>query len=576
MRLRFLFTGILLSLSLTGAWADEIYLGFADGNNVTSSAFPTETGEASAAILLDASTFWMYEGCQITGLRVGLTSSCSSATLFVTTDLSATPLYSQKVKTLYEGWNDISFSQPITFPQGDIYVGYTVSNASLIGCSGDAYPANNWTMHGADSWQQATDLSASICIEAIVDDAAYTHHDAHLLRLTAPVAAVNENYMVSGYFRNNTPEVTSSLTVACHVAGQENTETIAASCDEVLPGEMGFFSFEAVAIDAIGNYGLEVTITAINGQADTYPDNSRATTEVSVYSRLEARRPLLEFFTTARCVNCPTGHSIWERVLHAHPSVIRLAHHAGYYTDDYTVPSSETMTVFYNANGATYAPAAMINRTNLAEAGAINGSGMPTPGPVFYPEGDQACEALIQSVEGDYAPLVIDLTYDYEASSRTLTIRTEVTPLEGFAMPTNPMLNILATEDDLWGYQSGSASIYQHNDVVRSFVTGTWGQALTFEGTTPVSSVQTLVLDEAWNPANMHLIAFVSNHNPDDVNDCQVANATSVYLDITEAFTMVRTDVNDTNQALYDLQGRPLKAVSSGLHIQRGTLSFIK
>lgn len=542
-----------------------MYLGFADGDEVTAGLEDSSSSEVSCAILLDQRQFWMYQGSDIIGLRVGLTDNVSSLTVFISNDLTATPLYTKVVRSLYAGWNDIDIDA-FTIPEGDLYVGYVVNRSTYVGLSGKAFEGSNWLQQDEAGWQALTGATSSLCIQAIVDDTRYKHHDAQLLSLTAEPAAAGQAFNVTGYFRNNTPSVATSLSVS-YTYSDGTTHQAEAMTDEVLPGEMGSFTFSADPIAVIGESEFKATLTAVNGVADTYPDNGILTIPVTVYSQLVRRRALVEQFTTARCINCPPAHEIWKRVLRSHPDAIVAAHHCGFYTDDYTLAESEELQVFYNAGGDTYAPACMLNRRNLAEQGAVNGNKVPATGPVFYPSGDEYVDALVCFVESEYAPLTIGLDYSYDASSRQLTIRTEVEPIEGFSEPSDARLNVYLTEDGLLGYQSGASGTYEHNHVVRQFITPTWGEAIPLD--TSVGRTYTLVLDSQWDISKMHIIAFVAAHDDLDVNHREVANATSIDLDGASALEMLHPDAG-VQTPCFDLMGRRVAPGSGGYVLRDG------
>ena len=552
---RFLFSFLFILSWVFQTRADELYLGYADGNEVETSLSDQgfdSSNETSCAILLPTSSFWMYEGCGITSLRIGITANATNVTVFLTTDLAAAPLVSKTLKSLYTGWNDIELSDVVTIGTQDLYVGFTAARSGIIGCSGEYEAGVNWVKTQGGEWQQLVGANASICIEATVDDQHYAHHDAHLITLAGGTAAKGEPYQLTGRFRNNTPDLATTLTLQYqHPDG--TMRTAEAQTSEVLPGEIGTFGVMLDAIGEVGQYDLTATLIAINGEADDYLDNSSLTTHVTVYGKLVQHRPLVEFFTTAKCVNCPTGHAIWERVLAHHPQAVSAAHHVGYYTDDYTVADSEQMLAFYNAGGSTYAPAAMVDRRNCSDLGAGNGNGVASPGPAFHPSSDELCDRIVSAAEAEYSPLDIELSYTYDAASRELGITAVVTPLAGFEQPAYPQLNLFLTEDGLQGYQSGSATVYTHNDVIRQFVTATWGDPISLSAEPSVQSY-TLVLPSDWDASRMHIIAFVTDHH-EDINDRLVVHATQCNLTGETAIRQIETDAT-TATACYDLSGR--------------------
>ena len=74
----------------------------------------------------------------------------------------------------------------------------------------------------------------------------------------------------------------------------------------------------------------------------------------------------------------------------------------------------------------------------------------------------------------------------------------------------------------------------------------------------------------------MHVVAFVSNYNKNDCNDCHVYNAISVTL---QGNDNINTGIAYTTQAnatpmpiaIYDVEGRKILDMKKGLNIVRYT-----
>lgn len=118
---------LLLSLGLSlPVVADDVSLGYCDGGNVESAV----SGYTKVAAFFPTADFPMYARSTIVGVRIGLNSDVvSGVNVFLRSSLDGSDLYSGKSQTLYQGWNDIYFSKPVTYPTGDLYVGYDVATS---------------------------------------------------------------------------------------------------------------------------------------------------------------------------------------------------------------------------------------------------------------------------------------------------------------------------------------------------------------------------------------------------------------------------------------------------------------
>ena len=525
---------LLIIITITTAWltarADDIYLGHCDGNIIEGTVGNLSGTERTAAICLDKNTFPMYQGSKITGVRLGFGSNISNGSIFIRSALDGTDLYSQNIGSLYEGWQDIELDVPFTFPDEDIYIGYTCTGSTAIGISGEPDPNGCWVrVNGA--WQQYADkITGSVCIQAVVDGTEFTLKDIEVRKIYPAIAGKNEPFTVTGSFRNNTNAAAETLALSYTIDGGSATATVA-TIDYVLPGEIGVFSFQATALSTIGNHTIEVTALEVNGAADEYAGNNTAVGNVSVIGKIVPRKVLLEYFTGQDCHNCPSAQTRWANILEGRDDAVWVSHHAGFMPDEYTVTESKAMTWFYASGNNSYAPASMLDRANLSGYGASTG-GNPTPGPVFSPTDERLMEKLLDTRAEILAPVFIDLQRSYDASRSALAIRVAIGKVEGLDIKgQNPALNIFLIEDGLIGRQSGGSDNFVHDHVVRRFITPTWGDPLIFDEGGTVTKEYTCTLPPLWKPENMKIVAFVANYNADNVNNCEVYNAESVKLE---------------------------------------------
>lgn len=235
-----------------------------------------------------------------------------------------------------------------------------------------------------------------------------------------------------------------------------------------------------------------------------------------------ARTVLLENFTTAKCPNCPGAHERIGAALEGRNDVVMLAHHVGYYTDNMTLAASNEMLRFYAAGGGTYAPAVMLDRTRFGEGRGFDPTEM---GPIFFPDGDIAY-AINTATEVPAFVSVGISNFSYDANTRTVsgTVSGQFTSTMDMS---DPRVSIYLTEDSIIASQSGATSRYRHDHVIRACITDIWGDDAVINSTEAGSTFSTnfsYTLPSKFKAHQCKVIAFVSNYDAVDVNNCQIAN----------------------------------------------------
>lgn len=558
---------LLLSLGLSlPVAADDVSLGYCDGGNVESAV----SGYTKVAAFFPTADFPMYAGSTIVGVRIGLNSDVvSGVNVFLRSSLDGSDLYSGKSQTLYQGWNDIYFSKPVTYPTGDLYVGYDVATSVRPGTSGTA-TANSCYGYSNGTW---TDLAAAgqqpLCIELLISGDSYSHTDVGLVSVSPATVAAGSEFSFSGVLRNNTNQVLSSVSMSYDFG--EGPQTAEATVNDVLPGETGSFTLPATA-PGVGNYTARLVVRAVGDNADEYAFNDTATCDLSVLNELIARKVLLEEFTGQNCVNCPSGHARLDQALAHEDNVITVAHHWGFGTDDMTAPGSTEYTWFYNSGSNTFAPGMMLDRHYYDESYSLQGTSGAAPGPVFVVPESEYITSLIDEEKAKPASVAITLKRNYDPATRLITIQVGMKQIEGRSLGDNPVLTIDLLENGIHAYQSGSTDAnYQHDKVNRRFVTDPLGDPLTLSTGDYNYATYTSTLDAGWNPDNMEIVAFVSNYDKYNCNNCDVYNAADVSLvgndDIPTSVGQSASGRKATAVAVYNAAGMRIPALQTGLNI---------
>ncbi len=350
--------------------------------------------------------------------------------------------------------------------------------------------------------------------------------------------ALNTNFNLKGVVKNNSGAPLTSFDLSYTFNNQTFNESI--SGINVALGQTYNFSIPVTGIATTGDYPITVTVSNPNGVADITTDNTQ-NTSINVYdaSTSVPRTVLMENFTTAVCPNCPSGHDRIESAIgttYAN-NVIWVSHHSGYYTDALTTTIDQTMMTFFNDGGATYAPAVMLDRTYWGDQSFTDND----PGPVFFPNTTMA--AAFATATAVPAFVTVNISgVNYNATTRALsfTVSGNVTGALG---TTDARLNAWLLEDGLLAdggtgvghgpSQSGASGTFYHNHVIRENLSADdWGDAGVVNATSGnYTKTYTTTVSNNFDASKCYIVAFVSNGNHSNVNNCRVFNAgKSAYL----------------------------------------------
>ena len=360
-----------------------------------------------------------------------------------------------------------------------------------------------------------------------------------LTEVSAPsTVAMNTAYVVNGTVVNNCVNALTSFDVACTVNGQTTNQQITGINVPFLQSYS--FAIDMPGVATADDYTVTLTVSNPNGEADNTEDNTMTTT-VNIYdaSTSVPRTVLLENFTTSQCPNCPSGHERIEEAIGTTytDNVIWVAHHSGYYNDQdfLAIDLDETMTVFFN-NPYTFAPAMMLDRTYWGDQVFITDD---EPGPAFFPSTEVSdIETAFATATAVPAFVTVNVgNPNYNATTRALsvTVNGEVT---GSLGTSDARLNVWLLEDGLVGdgsetvghgpTQSGATGTFIHNHVIRENLSGDdWGEAgvVTATAGSTYTKTYTTTVSNNYDASKCYIVAFVSNGNHSDINNCKVFNA---------------------------------------------------
>ena len=230
----------------------------------------------------------------------------------------------------------------------------------------------------------------------------------------------------------------------------------------------------------------------------------------------QARHALIEEFTGIGCGNCPDGAAIIRNLQLAQPELIHtIAIHSGHYADtngnqallDFNTPVSDTVHNYYDVS---FYPAGMVNRRQYQDSDPVTSRNL---------WGAQ-CRQEVQQT----AAVNLWAESSYEAATRTLTVE-----VEGYTVETgNYALAIAMTQSHVIGYQNGGSAQYEHNHVLRDYLTPVWGNELgeqeagTYCQRHYEYQVPEMIGNVAVVPEELELVVMILNPSHEVVNviDC--------------------------------------------------------
>lgn len=216
------------------------------------------------------------------------------------------------------------------------------------------------------------------------------------------------------------------------------------------------------------------------------------------------RTVLLEDFTGIHCGYCPEGHAIAAALEAQHgPRLAVVGVHAGPYATpstgepDFRTTEGTAIDSYFTVGGY---PAGVINRHLFNGADDL---------------GRGAWEGAVNEMLALPSPVNLGVASAFDAGTRELTVTVELLYTAN-SPGGDDYISVLLVESGIIGPQtdygpSGNHTDYEHNHVLRSYITGTWGEAVntTTQGTSLVRTY-TFTVPEQWNVANCEVVAFVS------------------------------------------------------------------
>lgn len=482
----------------------------------------------AVAIYIPASKMKTYKGNQITTIKFAIArvTFFTEWKVFIAKDLNQPYTYTQPIKSVSElktGWNTIELNTPYDINSDEgIYIGYEYrTSLNMVGRLTDNPDTSmDWVFQDGQWIPGSQAHSTALAIQGIVKGEQLPKYNATLQHSFIPVfSKINEPISISGTLVNIGTATIQSFKVNYRINGGE---WIPETIDNLnIPYESSYsFNTNNLIFPQAGEYQVEVSVSDLNGQPDIdFSDNISQSYTIGCVEELAQRNILMEVYSTENCPNCPEGHIYINKTVNGNKRIVMVGHHSGYGHDQYTHDASTEYATFYDIRNA---PTIMIDRMNLNGYNA----NLSVENPKFG-AGNLTTELLNDALSLP-AFISINLSHQYDERNRKVTVHVNgkrLLPLSG----RDYRLTVYLIENNIHSTtQSGSGGSFYHQHTLRKVLTNdSWGKSI--EPDNYSADFETIVDDE-WNCDEMHVIAFVSNYDTDDINNCIVYNTAQVKL----------------------------------------------
>lgn len=520
-----------------------------------------------------------YTGCELAALVVSFdpTSMDCKGRAFVTSDAAGTNVLAEqefKVEGLAQ-WDTIRFEKPYVVSGSEIYFGYELQGAECLMAAKRFTTGDDRGRLGGNGWQPYDARNVAPAMLALLTGATLPQADVTLSHLqSSNYVTPGEQAPCSTTLCNLGTQPIGSISVTYHVGSETQHETVEGL--SIAPRQAATVKLSGPRIDAEGDYNVWMEVSAVNGQADATPyDNSSNSWQLCCRQQLTERRVLMEIFSTELCTQCPQAHKNIDRLFGQDDRIIEVGHHAGFYTDPLTLDESVRYEWFYTPNRGTYAPAAMMDRSCLS---ADLPNVFTDDVPMFDASKASTLQPTYAMTSSLPAQASVEIETTYDTASRTLKATLSgqrLLPTEG---DTRLGLNVWVVEDSVFSQtQAAAYGNYYHRHVLRHCLTSVWGDAIDLDK--GYCKEYSLRVPEAWDERMLHVVAFVSNYDAENRNNCRVLNANKVRLTPQtggEGIDSVSADRDTTGRPAHNLYGQQLKATGRGLSIRDRQIIYIK
>lgn len=521
------------------------------------------------AILIPAARLQMLKGEKITHIRFACSEGLTNVFAWARYDLKDHVIGKPtKVGTTIEGWNDVTFDQPIEITGQDLYIGFsgTASTGAKIYFDGTANPNGAYAFMN-DEWHDLYEYIKypPLCLQVFVS----LDSDLPLVDLGLEKAKFNAPYTQRG----------NDAEVAIQVGNYGEKGIEAPKMFYSLNGgnPVSITTTDSINTNGSTTYRFNIATTPLTEGKfpltiwaetnDPYKANDTLHTNLLVYETSYPHKVLCEHFTTLKCGNCPIGHDALAQLFSGRTDYVWVAHHIGYGTDELTQQVSYELKPF----GISSAPLAMFDRRILK-------SSKSDTHPVMGINWSSSVESSVQAISPNFEACVatpafvsVDIQNHYDATTRELTTTVSGSRNQLFNLfYEHPQLTVELVEDGVvtqqQQYPTGETI---HNNVFRQALSAIIGDDIKWTGD-DYTATYTTTLPETYNDKNVRVVAFVALLTT-DTSHADVLNANELNIHLTTGINTTTADAPQVlSRTLYNLQGQRINTPQvHGAYLER-------
>lgn len=533
------------------------------------------------------------KGKQVVGIRCYLREAYKQARQSRSAILASQGSVGSFVRTQYvdftQGWNDVLFDEPVTIDDQPLFLGFQVYETI-----GTPYPVVIYTAAnvaqtcyvnlGKKAWEEYTDRGTPLILALVEDEAAACfERTAYAQNTTHPqTVAPDRDFQGDLYVHNFTNEPIQSLEIAMQGEGASSptlrtitlSTPLSAYGSTIVSTQLRAGSTESTTAS------WTATVTQINGQ-EAQPGRPGTTQLYVTYDNF-IRTPLIEEFTSQRCVNCPQMAYFLEKALEEYQGdYVYVSHHSGFVEDVFTTQPDREILYVFGGYQNEYNPAIMYNRAILeGETKIIQGVRDMSPEPYK--------EALALAADMPaMAEVNIESTGDLVTVSGRVARDLVGKPLylscylieDGISTDKYPQLGMNDADAP-----SDLKDVFRHNGVIlHYFTTEAIGDLLSIEASGLYSVTYPMVEKAGFGGTVRRLVAFVHKVNKDDPYDTYVLNAAELYLDDDDGIPSIHNSQWTMDNEIYNLAGQQVvnhqlshRKLPKSLYICNGRKTIVK
>ncbi len=568
-------------------------------------------GTFKAGVIVDYPQAVKFNGGKIVAIRYAVCDAVTSPRVYVNTisnkDGNANigdEVVSQAGGTPQVGWNTVTLDNPYT-----IHVDGSDIAAYMIGFefteAADIYPVSTVSLNTNPSlyiygkaasattaqWYDLGTTYGALSVQCIVEkDGGFHTVDAMLSDLRAPRYIQSGGKTALGFRCASFSDDIASAQFGVKLNGTEVAEL---NYDSTITTDGADLTVTIDTPDTltIGKVGtLSLYVKKLNGEAptdvNTMQDDVVSTSFVPYTTSFNRQKQLVEFFTSQVGAYCTYGDNVLAELSKLRDDLVKVGVHASLKsgTDEWALDESSALINF----SASSVPSASFNRyycnslynsdERIAIATDYNDSFAASAAKLIS-------DNVIDGSNYDYpAFATVDLATTYDESTRKLNIKVYGQNVSDFkkVMGDDAVLTVYLTQDSQKGDQTVGSSTqynYTNNDVLRMFVSGELGDAISWDGTSYEKNYEVTIPESIsiTKKKVMHVVAFISrpikysdNTFTTSITDAWVTNANTCQIgeSTTSGIKQGLVDVEDVHEvARYSLDGIQLSAPVKGVNI---------